>query len=86
MFRGSNRPENSHWLVNSLALFAPLRGYIFRNPNLLACGVQHHGFGKINGCRRNAIAQAALSGGSGLESPRRLFPHITGWTATTEPQ
>jgi hypothetical protein len=72
--------------VRFLVSFTVWRGYIFRNGSSLACGVLQHGFGKINGCRRNAIAQAAPSGGSGLGSPRKHFPHTTGSTATTEPQ
>jgi hypothetical protein len=52
---------------------------------LTARGIQYLAFAIINACR-NAIAQAAQSGGSKLESPRRPFLHITGSTATTEPQ
>ena len=55
------------------------------SPKLTAYGTQYHGLAIINLCR-NAIAQAALSGGSRLESLRRFFLHITGSTAITEPQ
>jgi hypothetical protein len=73
-------------VVRRRSMFAARRGYIFRTGNSLACGAEYHGFGKINVCRRNTIAQAELSGGSGLGSPRKLFPQITGSTAITEPQ
>ena len=47
--------------------------------------LRYYGFAIIDVCR-NAIAQAAPSGGSRLESLRRLFLRITGSTATTEPR
>jgi hypothetical protein len=46
---------------------------------------RYYGFTIIDVCR-NAIAQAAPSGASRLESLRRPFLRITDSTATTEPQ
>ena len=56
---------------------------MFRNGNsqLTASNIR---FAMIKVCQ-NVIAQAALNGGSRLGGPRRLFLHITGSSATTEP-
>ena len=47
--------------------------------------LRYYGFTIIDVCR-NAIAQAAPSGASRLESLRRPFLRITDSTATSEPQ
>ena len=47
--------------------------------------LRYYGFTIIDVCR-NAIAQAAPSGASRLESLRRPFLRITDSTATTEPR